>query len=294
MGQPIAGADNVPARWPLLLLAALPKHLLSRAAGWFATRHWPGPLQRWLNRSFARQYRIDAADAELPLDAYPTLQALFTRRLKLEARPLATDPSALVAPTDSTVGACGRADGDTILQVKGRPYSVEQLLGGGELSAPFRDGVYATFYLSPHDYHRIHSPIDGTVVAARYLPGRLWPVNPRSVAHIDDLFGRNERIAIFLASAVGPVALVAVGATMVGGIAVTFDDLAAPAPGTRMVERRYAQGARLRRGDEIGRFEFGSTVVLLLPPGSVELALQPGQAVCMGQGVGRLVPAGAR
>jgi len=294
MGQPTAGDVAVPARWPLLLLTAIPKHLFSRLAGWFATRHWPQPWQRWLNRSFANQYRIDADESELPIEAYPSLQALFTRRLKLAARPLAADPRALVAPVDSAIGACGTADEDRIVQVKGRDYSVEQLLGGGDLSQPFRGGLFATFYLSPHDYHRIHSPIDGQVRAARYLPGRLWPVSPRAVAHIDDLFGRNERLAIFIESAIGPVALVAVGATMVGRVVVNFDDLTTHLAGARQVERRYPAGQQLHRGDEIGRFEFGSTVVMVLAAGSAELDLQPGQSVHMGQAIGRVSAAGPR
>lgn len=293
MGQP-TGVGAVPARWPLLLLAALPKHLLSRAAGWFASCHWPAAVQRWINRSFARRYAIDGDAAELPVEAYPSLQALFTRRLKLAARPIASDPLALVAPVDCVIGACGIASGDRALQVKGRDYSIDQLLGGGDLSARFHDGLFATFYLSPHDYHRIHSPVDGQIRAARYLPGRLWPVNPRAVAHVDDLFARNERLAVFIETAIGPVALVAVGATMVGCVVVNFDDLTTDIAGGQQVERHYPDGARLHRGDEIGRFEFGSTVVLVLPPTGALLELRPGQHVCMGQAIGRFGAAGQR
>jgi len=289
-----ARAVAVPARWPLMFVAATPRHALSRLAGEFARTRFPAPMQRVLNRGFVRTFKVDAEEAEFPIEDYTSLQALFTRRLRLGARPLAEDPTAIVSPVDGALGACGTARDGRLLQVKGREYDVETLLGGGLRAQAFAAGTYATYYLSPRDYHRIHAPVAGQVVAARYLPGQLWPVNRRAVAHIDDLFARNERLVTFIGTAHGEVAVVAVGATMVGRVVVTYDDLTTNLRGAAQIEREYPNGPRLARGEELGRFEFGSTVVVVLPPGAGAFDERPaGTSVRMGQAVGQLGGTGA-
>ncbi len=278
---------QLPARWPLQLLGVLPRHLLSRVAGGLVRLRWPRPLQGWLNRGFVALFGVDADEAAEPIASYPSIQELFTRHLKPGARPVETEAGLLVSPVDGALGETGVADGDRLLQVKGKHYSLRELLGGGELAERFVGGAFATLYLSPRDYHRIHVPCAGQVVTARYLPGGLWPVNPRAVAHVDSLFARNERLVTFLDGEAGMLALVAVGATMVGRTVVEYDSLVTN-PATRtLTERHYPDGMRLSRGEEIGRFEFGSTVVLVLEPGRGQFdAALPGATLRLGERIG--------
>ncbi|MFH1809955.1 MAG: archaetidylserine decarboxylase [Pseudomonadota bacterium] len=287
---PVGAADDaaIPARWPLWLIATLPRHLLSHLAGAFARYRFPPALQQRLNRGYVRSFGVDASEAEFGVGSYPSIQALFTRRLREGARPVDESVGSLVSPVDGAWGEAGLADGDRAIQVKGRDYSLRALLGGGTRAEAFVGGSFATFYLSPRDYHRIHSPVDGEVRTALYLPGSLWPVNQRAVHHVADLFARNERLVLFFDAPAGPVALVAVGATMVGRTVLVFDDLHTNARARRRDERSY-DGVPFRRGQELARFEFGSTVVLVLGPGvgTFDVA-SPGTPLRMGERVGGL------
>lgn len=287
---------RLPARWPLIFVALLPRHLASRLAGALAAIRWPSVLQRWLNRAFVALAGVDASESELPITSYPSIQALFTRRLRPGLRPLDTerDADALMSPVDGRVGECGMVSAGTAVQVKGRSYTVARLLGEDAPRAELEGGTFATLYLSPRDYHRIHAPAAGRVTEARYLPGRLWPVNPRAVAHIDDLFAANERLVVWLETRRGPLALVAVGATLVGRVVVSFDDLTTNVRrGTRVV-RRYEAGTTFAPGDELGRFEFGSTVVMVAPPATGVLApASPGSVIRVGERIGTLRQAGS-
>lgn len=277
-----------PARWPLWLLALLPKHALSRALGWWARWRWPQPLQAWLNRGYVALFGVDQAEAEQEIEAYVSIVDLFTRRLKPGLRPIDPSPDSLVSPADGTWGQCGRVASGHALQVKGRSYSIAALLGASQDAQPFAHGSYATFYLSPRDYHRFHVPLAATLQRARYIPGRLWPVNERSIAHIDHVFSRNERIVCFFATERGPMALVAVGATVVGRTVVEFDDLVTN-PWQRQIQNRSYNALSFAKGQELGRFEFGSTIILVTANPALQFFQQtPGTPVRVGQPVASL------
>lgn len=273
-------------------LRRLPLHALSRGAGRLACLPIPTPLRAPALRLFGAAVGVNFGEVRDPLESFPTLQAFFTRQLADGARPIDPDPDAFVAPCDGAWGAAGRIHSHQLLQVKGRPYSLGQLLGSEEEARAYEGGTFATLYLAPRDYHRFHAPCDARVSRARYLPGNLWPVNPIGVAGVDGLFAENERIcATFDHGKSMQLAIVAVGATMVGKIHVTFDDITTQTGGARQ-ERAYApHDARthLQKGDEWGRFEFGSTLVVVASPGSVDLEVQPpGSTVRLGQRIGTL------
>ncbi len=267
----------------------LPTRLLSGLTRRVARIRRPAALKDRLNRLFARRYGLDLGEAErAEPEAYPDLNALFTRALRPGARPLPEDPRALACPCDGTVSAAGHLDGGRLLQAKGLPYEVAELLGGFD-PAPFRDGAFVTLYLSPSDCHRFHAPLDARLVAERHVPGRLLTVAPVAVRSIPRLFVRNERHVTRWQTAAGPLAYVPVGAVNVGSIETAWGGEVGDPPGRR---RDYpaGQGPAFQRGDELGRFNLGSTVILLLPPGTIRWAqhLAPGRKVRMGEALGRL------
>lgn len=253
--------------WPLSLslLRIYPKKLGSRIVCGAARLPIPRVARPALLGSFARRYHIDVDEAELPLEDYPNLQAFFTRRLKAGARPQdAVLPGAVNSPVDGRVLACGRVEADTAIQAKGLSYRVSEVL---KQDAPaFEGGHFLTLHLSPRDYHRIHVPMQGQVVSVARVEGELWPVYEASTQHIPRLYVRNRR-AVWLAKGTGPdegldVACVLVGATHVGGILIDerwLDGRALPKTGGFSVPHLPCQV-----GDDLGIFEFGSTVILLV------------------------------
>jgi phosphatidylserine decarboxylase len=272
----------------ILLLSVLPKHAMSRGAGWLASRTIPVGWRGTVYRGYSRLFGANPDEAALPLDQYASINAFFTRALKPGLRPLA--PNAIVSPVDAAVGAYGIVDDDTLVQAKGRTYSLAALLGDRDLAQAFAGGTYTTLYLSPKDYHRIHVPMGGRVTAATYIPGELWPVNVAAVTHVADLFAVNERIVVMLEGEHGGrMAIVPVGATMVGMTRLSFDDLHTNARRGEVQRRRYAPPIALHAGDQLGHFEFGSTVVLVCSrdAGVIE-PLTPGEPVTMGQRIGAL------
>jgi phosphatidylserine decarboxylase len=272
----------------IVLLSVLPKHALSRGAGWLATRTIPVAWRGAVYRGYSRLFGADPHEAELPLEQYPSINAFFTRALKPGLRPLA--PHAIVSPVDAAVGAYGIVEADTLVQAKGRNYSLAALLGSREQAHLFEGGTYTTLYLSPKDYHRIHVPLPGRITAATYIPGELWPVNVAAVTHVADLFAVNERIVVMLeGDHGGHMAIVPVGATMVGMTRLVFDDLHTNARRREVQQRHYEPSLAVQAGDALGHFEFGSTVVLVCSPqaGVIEpLAL--GNTVRLGQRIGAL------
>jgi phosphatidylserine decarboxylase len=276
-------------------LRGLPLHLLSRAAGACASLHLPAPLQRAQIRLFGRLVGVDFGEVGDPIESFPSLQAFFTRRLTEGARPVDPDPDAVVAPCDGAWGAAGPVRRGTLLQVKGRPYSLGALLGSDADAAAFEGGCFATFYLSPRDYHRFHAPCDARVTRARYIPGALWPVNELGVRGVEGLFVQNERICAFMRIERGGISsalcAVAVGATLVGKIRLHFDDLCTGVRGGS-VERAYPDaGHALAKGEEWGRFEFGSSLILVAAPGPIHLDAQAhGTAVRLGTRIGSARP----
>ncbi len=273
----------------ITLLSVLPKHGMSHVAGGLGGRTVPRRLRAPVYRGFSRVFGASLEEAELPLAEYPTLNAFFTRALKQGLRPIA--PGALVSPVDATIGASGVVTNDVLLQAKGRNYSLTALLGDDGLARRMDGGTFATFYLAPKDYHRIHVPVDGAITAATYIPGELWPVNVHAVTHVADLFAVNERIVITIRTAGGgTVAAVLVGATMVGMTRVVFDDLHTNARRREVQRRAYDPPIPVQAGGPLGHFEFGSTVILVCSPDAGELdALMEHDAVRVGQRIGRVV-----
>lgn len=281
---------ELPGRtWRLILaaLGRLPQGALSRSFGRIADVPLPPALRRPVLGAFARAVGIDLSEAELPLEEYGSLNAFFVRRLRAGSRTWPDDPEVVASPVDGVVGQMGRIEAGRLIQAKGRSYSAAALLDSEPEAARYEGGSFATIYLSPRHYHRIHSPVSGEVRLARHLPGSLLPVNEPSVQHVADLFVRNERLLCHVERPGGAVALVAVGAYNVGRISAAFD------PEWRGTNRRgavrathtYEPPVRIARGAEIMAFHLGSTVVLLLEPECPPLldSLGPGADVSLGE-----------
>ncbi len=254
---------------------ALPKQALTELAGALARRPL-GAATQWAMRRFAARYRVDMSEALQPdFGAYATFNDFFTRALKPGVRPLAE--SGLVCPVDGAVSQLGRIEGDRIFQAKGQHYRSIALLGGdAQLAAGFEHGDFATLYLSPRDYHRIHMPCAGRLKRMIHVPGALFSVNPATARTVPGLFARNERVVcVFEGAHAGrrfDFALVLVGATIVGSMATAWHGVVnPPRPGLLQDWRYEDRTIELERGAEMGRFLLGSTVVLLFPPGLLRL-----------------------
>ena len=283
------------------LQRAYPRRLLSRIV-LHATRVRIPAWQQWLIRTVVRRHEVDLSDAvESDPRAWPTFNAFFTRALRPDARPLPAEPDAVASPSDGTVQGAGEIAGTTLVQAKSLSYSLESLLGGDrDAASAFTGGSAATIYLAPRDYHRVHLPIDGTLAALVHLPGDRFSVNPATAERIRHLFARNERVVFHFRGAGGhPFAIVMVGALLVGSIETPWTGPVAdrPSPGSgrgRGRVRRWSfDGPALERGAEIGRFNMGSTVIALFPPGTVrwDPDLREGAPVRCRQAIGRLRPA---
>lgn len=277
--------------WPLALL---PHHLLSRLVR-SATRwrvHWWKTL---LMQLFIRHFRVDMSEAvHAEPDAYPDFNSFFTRALRDGLRPQPDQPSAIACPVDGAISELGTVEGDRLLQAKGRYYTLVDLLGGNrEQADAYRGGLFCTLYLSPRDYHRIHMPVDGSLRETTSIPGRLFSVAPHTTRAIPGLFTRNERLVTVFDSEAGPVAVILVGAIFVACMETVWGGVAQPA-GRGIEVKHYGPGSgntvHLQRGEELGRFNMGSTVILLFPPGCAQWlpGLQAGQAVRLGQPLGYL------
>jgi phosphatidylserine decarboxylase len=247
------------------LLKILPRNWLSFLVGKLVSLKLPPPFAAGSIKAFGDFYKINFDEAEKPLSEYRSIGEFFTRRLKPGARPIAGSP--LVHPADSRIAQVGLIENGHCIQAKGRSYSVADLLQNDALSSQFHGGLYVTYYLCPTDYHRVHSPVDGVVRRSIHVPGTLWPVNDWSMNAIDDLYPRNERLVVEMESRLGKIAVVFVGATNVGKITTSFDpeistnDLQTK----KIVIRDYAQAVAIEKGEELGTFHMGSTVVLLFP-----------------------------
>src|SRR5688572_5061286 len=225
MSVPDVSPELPPRAWRLILalLGRLPQGSLSRAFGGVADVPLPRPLRRPVLGAFARAVGIDLAEAELPLEEYGSLNAFFVRRLRPGARSWPLAEGVLASPVDGIVGQLGTVREGRVLQAKGRWYSAAELLADPAGAGPYEGGSFVTLYLSPRHYHRIHAPCAGTIAKAEHVPGALLPVNEAAVAHVPNLFSRNERLVAYLDGPVGRVAVVAVGAYNVGRISAAFD-----------------------------------------------------------------------
>jgi len=273
----------------------LPQHLLSRLM-YRATRSRLRPWKNLLIRRFIQHYGVDMYIAEQPnAGLYPNFNAFFTRALKPEARPVVNGAGEIACPVDGTMSQLGYIRGGSIFQAKGRNYSLEQLLGGSaQRAAPFLDGAFATMYLSPTDYHRIHMPLKGELKEMVYVPGRLFSVSPSTTRVVPGLFARNERVVTIFETAAGPLALVLVGAIFVASIETVWAGPVSTPFGNSIREWDYESGAStsivLERGQEMGRFNMGSTVIVLFGPGQAQWlpAIAPGATTHVGQLLGQI------
>jgi len=279
-------------RWIASALGLLPLNAISRLAGRLARARLPAWLLHPGIRVFGRVFGVDFEESRDAVESFASFQDFFTRELRPGARCFDPAPDAFLSPCDGAWGVAGAVEYATLMQIKGRPYSLGALLGSDADAEAFEGGAFATLYLAPGDYHRFHAPADVEVAAARYLSGRLWPVNRIGLEGVDGVFAENERICAWMCRAGGgeaDVCLVAVGATMVGSVQLAFDDLATNAPGAVSALREYAPRVPLARGAEWGRFAFGSTIVVLARAGAVEIhARPPGTPLRLGERIGTI------
>lgn len=296
-----------------VLLTLLPKNAMSRAMGRVTSMRLPGPIQRAEIRLFAALAGVAIEEARDDVADFASLQQFFTRALRPGARPLEGDDNMLVSPCDGAWGESGTIESGTMMQVKGRAYQVADLLCDEDLATAYEGGRYATFYLSPRDYHRFHTPTAGRITRVEYIPGALWPVNSIGLLGVDGLFAQNERLCAYLELGPGAfelspgegadaqsgdsgpgsspgIAMIAVGATMVGSVRLTFDEMRTNVANGGPERRDFAANApTFARGEEWGTFEFGSTIVMLTPPGEIELdSRATGTALRLGEAIGSI------
>ena len=262
----------------------LPQHGLSRLAGRIAASESPW-LKNLLIEQFARIYNVELDEAERTHIAdYRSFNDFFTRGLQPDARPLPEDPKTIICPADGAISQAGVLSGDQLVQAKGHTYSLASL--AGKLGQGFENGSFCTVYLSPKDYHRVHLPADGTLTASLAMPGALFSVNAHTEEHISGLFARNERLVCHFETQFGGMLVILVGAMVVASIETDWQGPASPYHLEELNEYHLVYD----RGDEIGRFLLGSTVICCFPPNSVTLTdhLRPGVQVKMGQAIGMI------
>jgi phosphatidylserine decarboxylase len=271
-----------------------PQHLLSRLAGKLASTSTPW-LKNFMIKKFIKRYGVNMAEAiNSQAEDFATFNDFFTRALKPGARQLHQAQDSLVSPADGVISAAGNITGDQLFQAKGKNFSLTALLGGDtNTAAPFLDGSFVTVYLSPKDYHRVHMPCAGTLQKMIYVPGKLFSVNQTTSERIDDLFARNERAVCLFDTDAGPMAMILVGAMIVAGIETVWSGQVAPAS-HGLSANDYANqhpAIQLAKGEEMGRFKLGSTVILLTGPGAVkwQQEVDENYAVRMGEQIANLV-----
>lgn len=267
----------------------LPKHLLSRLVGKLAAAE-AGALTTALIKLFIKKFNVDMSEALYPHpEHYKTFNEFFTRPLKPEVRTIAEGDDVLVQAVDGAVSQFGDIEQDSIFQAKGHNYSLTTLLGGKpELANTFKNGKFATIYLSPKDYHRIHMPVEGTLTDMVYVPGELFSVNPLTAENVPGLFARNERVIAFFDTPVGKMAMVLVGATIVASIETVWAGTVTPPAGQNVQHWQYDKDAEssifICKGDEMGRFKLGSTIVVCFEKDMIDFEeLAPGMTTRLGE-----------
>lgn len=272
-------------------LKLVPKNALSRTVGALLRAPLPPEVTKTVIRSFSKAYGVDVSEAEREVTEYPTFNDFFTRRLKEGARPFDADPTLAICPVDGTVGQVGTIERDTLVQAKGRLYTLGEFLVDVEDARRFEGGVFATLYLAPYNYHRIHTPLAGAISGWAYVPGHLWPVNAAGVADIDKLFAVNERLVSYVDTDYGRVAVAKIGATCVGRIRATYADVVTNDRMKREFTRvNFDDAIPVDKGGELGVFEMGSTVIVLFEKGRA--ALDPdivtGKTIRLGMPLARM------
>ncbi|CAM7820258.1 archaetidylserine decarboxylase [Leclercia adecarboxylata] len=275
----------------VLVQYLVPQHLLSQLTGYVARNrvHW---FKTLLINAFIARYGVDmqAARGETA-EEYENFNAFFTRRLKAHLRPIAARPQDIASPADGTLGQFGTLESDTLVQAKGHKYSLQELLGGDtERTLPFINGEYATIYLSPRDYHRVHMPLSGTLREMVYIPGKLFSVNSVTTCAVPRLFARNERVVCRFDTAQGPLAIVLVGAMIVSSIHTVWHGLVSPHADliqTFTYQETDNTAIRLNKGDELGHFMLGSTVIMLFGENQMQWdkAILSGKSINFGEAI---------
>ena len=246
---------------------AMPKHFISRVVGKLAAAK-AGALTTALIKLFIKKYKVDMSEAQYPDPAhYKSFNEFFTRPLKDGMRPMVEDSNTIIHPVDGAISQLGDIVDGQLIQAKGHDYSLQALLGGSQDDTiPFLGGKFATIYLAPKDYHRIHMPVDGTLSKMIYVPGDLFSVNPLTAQNVPNLFARNERVVAIFETEIGPLAMVLVGATIVASIETIWAGTVTPPAGSDVFSWKYPttgdNAITLKKGEEMGRFKLGSTVVL--------------------------------
>lgn len=271
----------------------LPQHAISRSVHWLTRIQQPG-FKNWMVRGFIRRFNVDMTEAAQPDPAaYPNFNAFFTRALRADARPISGASDAVACPVDGTVSQADLVESGRIFQAKGQSFTAQELLGGdAELATHFDGGAFTTLYLSPRDYHRIHMPLDGMLTRMMHVPGRLFSVNPPTTRAVPRLFARNERVAAIFETVAGPMAVIMVGALNVGSIETVWAGEVTPPRGRTLRNWNYSERKiSLEKGAELGRFNMGSTVILLFAANRVRWApeLAADRSVRMGQRIGTIV-----
>ncbi len=265
------------------VLERAPQNAISRAVGKLSRVRHPRLLARLGVSAFAKAMGIDTREAERPIGEYDSVHDFFVRKLRAGARRIDPRPNVVVSPCDGVLGEFGRIEKGTLVQAKGRPYTLAAFLRDDEAAARLDGGTFVTIYLSPRHYHRVHSPIAASVERVDLIPGQLLPVNMPSIHHFDGVFARNERMVIWLSGeAMSPIGLVMVGATCVGEMSLAFDAHMVSNRASKHVLNKNYDGVHLRKGEELGTFHLGSTVVLLLP-GAPKVLVEVGHEVRLGE-----------
>ena len=262
----------------------IPQHALSRLVGWFASTKIEF-IKNMFIKNFAKKFGINMSEAKIEdLEAFESFNDFFTRELKDGARPIAD--TKLVSPADGAVSQLGKIELGRVFQAKGRDFSVTELLGGdSDRAEPYLNGDFTTIYLSPKDYHRVHMPCAGTLKETIYVPGDLFSVNPATAQGVDGLFARNERLVCMFETEHGPMAMVLVGAMIVAGIETVWSGQVCPLPKEAQVQTFDGKEIKLEKGEEMGRFKLGSTVVLCFPQDAIKFKeeIQATSPLMMGQ-----------
>ncbi len=272
----------------IVLQYLVPQHGLSRLAGWIANNRWYWLKTKLIN-DFIRRYQVDLSIAKLKeAEKYPNFNSFFTRQLDPFYRPIAEGPEQIASPVDGSVSQAGKIHQHSLFQAKGRLFNLNELLGGRtELAKHFHDGEFATLYLAPKDYHRVHMPLKGSLTETIYIPGKLFSVNQNTTKTVPRLFSRNERLVCMFDTETGPMAVILVGAMLVSGIETVWSS---NFYSRNLLQTTFEKDINLEKGAELGHFRMGSTVILLFPKNSTKWIeeLKEEAAVKMGSLIGHI------
>ena len=275
----------------ILFQHCVPQHGLSRLASYFADCKITF-IKNFLIHQFSKKYWVDLSDAQRqsPRD-YISFNDFFTRELKQGARVVDSSPQSLTSPADGSFSQLGHIEDEQLFQAKGHRFSIEDLLARRDLVDSYRNGLFATIYLSPKDYHRVHMPFDGLLVSTSYIPGDLFSVNTTTTQNISNLFSRNERLVCHFETEFGPMCVILVGAMIVAGIETVWSGQVSPAKTRHIVHSSIEQPISIKKGEELGRFKLGSTAIILLPKGVAawKTEFTPGSPIKMGQAIGNKI-----